>query len=135
MSLLNAYRWIIRARYWRRRALKAEAEAADLQAQLTAELWRQVERGDMFTSAAVMGTRGMFGIAPRLGPATVKRDTPQQVATHDPLAGLTGIERMEFQTYWLPDAVAAGVSEANALNRFRAELAGRKSIRDEGAPN
>lgn len=135
--------WAARSRYWKQRALKAEAaresirqsltdDIAELQAQLNAELWRQVERGDMFTSAAIMGTRQMYGIPPRVGPAPVKKDTPQQ-NSYDPMVGLSGIEKMEFQTYWLPDALRAGITEATALNSFRAELAQRKSIRDEGS--
>jgi len=125
--------WYARSRYWRKKYRAAEARCLELEAQLNAELWRQVERGDMFTSAAIMGTRQMFGVAPRLGPAQVKRDAPQPQMSHDPLVGLTGIERMEYQTYWWPDAQRAGVSEAAALNSFRIELASRKSIRDEGS--
>lgn len=119
-------RWRIQARYWKRRAF-------ELERQLKAERYRNLAREDTFASAAVLGARNMFGLAPRGGPAplTAKNVTPQQ--SFDPMAGLSSIEKAEFQTYWLPDALRANVSEAAALISFRAELAQRRSIRDEGS--
>jgi len=100
--------------------------------QMEAEIWRNRTREDTFASAAILGSRNMYGLAPRTGPAPLeKQAAPQQ--SFDPMTGLNQIEKAEFQMYWLPDAKAAGISDAQALNGFRQELAQRKSIRDEGS--
>lgn len=114
--LLQLFRFRAQVRYWRHRALKAEG-------QLDAERCRNQTREDFFVSASVMGTRGMFGIAPRIGPAqTGKPTSPLQQA---PLA-MTGADRLEFETLWLPDARAAGVDDNTALRDFMQEIAKRR---------
>lgn len=135
------FRLAVRVRYWKRRALSAEktcidlveqfaAEKSALEAQCDAEFYRNRNREDVFVSAAVLGGRGMVGIAPRSGPATTTQPTLVQPAD-DPLYGLTGIERVEWYGQWLPDAQAHGVTTTKALQDFRAELAQRKQYRDE----
>lgn len=127
--------WYARSRFWRKKYRDAERKYVLLTLQAEAEVWRNRSREDTFASAAVLGARGMYGVAPRTGPAALPTKNAPLPQSFDPMAGLNGIEKMEFQSYWLPDARAAGVSEAVALNSFRAELAQRKSIRDEGNVN
>src|SRR5438128_11087844 len=100
-------RWRANAKYWQQRTAKAEKQVYEAERQLKAELWRNIYRGDLFTSAAIMGTRGMFGVAPRSGPAETEKpkESKPPVDPYD----LRGPDLMEFETFWKPDAEAAGV--------------------------
>jgi len=108
--LLRQLNYRSRFRYWRRRAREAERH-------LNAEVWRNRMREDMFVSAAVMGSRGMVGIVPRETPAYKKRTFKHGELPVDPHA-LSGSDLLEFQTYWLPDAEAAGISPQQAKDEF-----------------
>ena len=109
-----------RARYWRRRALRAEAQAKQQALELSAEMARNREREDTFVSATVMGTRGMYGVAPRTGPALKPvKQLPAPTTMDD---GLTYADRLEFDLYWKPDAEAAGVDLATAKRKYMEEV-------------
>lgn len=127
--LFRTLHWAARTRYWRSRAVKAEAQIKAQSAQLQAEQWRNREREDYFVSAAVMGGRGMVGITARSGPAGAQSPTRP---TTDPWQSLRAIDRMEFETQWLPDALVNNVSETAARARFLQELASRRAMNDGG---
>lgn len=124
-QLLGWCRHFAAVEYWRQRAIKAEAREA-------AERWRNITREDVFVSAAVLGSRGMMGLAPRNGPAESPQPRTRLTAATNPWDSLTAIERMEFQTQWLPDAIASGVGEQAARARFMADLQQRKTFNDGG---
>jgi len=114
--LFRILHWQARCRYWRRQAEAAKAEVARLQLSLLAERYRNLHREDMFVSASVMGHRGMWGVAPRGGPAQqpeAKKVTPPP----DPYA-LSGADLMEFNTEWMPIADAKGIGRQTALEQF-----------------
>lgn len=113
---LRLLRLRAQVRYWRHRALRAESS-------LESERCRNQTREDFFVSASVMGTRGMFGVAPRTGPARQAASAP--VIERAPLA-MTGADRLEFETLWLPDARAAGIDDNTALRDFMQEIAKRR---------
>lgn len=102
-----------RMRYWRRRALLAESE-------LKAERWRNTAREDAFVSASIMGQRGMFGVAPRTGPALQRQRPAQQPQpVTDPwTTNLTAQEKFEFDNLWWPDAQSARVDYTTAKQQF-----------------
>lgn len=118
MNLLTFFRSELRARYWRRRALAAESAQREAEQQLNRELWRQINRADLYTSAAIMGTRGMWGIPPRSAPAELDKPKQQPVAAPVDPYRLTGPDLMEFDTFWKPDAEAAGVPLQEAKRQF-----------------
>lgn len=127
---MNFFRLLARIRYWRSRALRAETRVIEVSAQAEAEKWRNVEREDTFVSAAVLGGRGMIGMSPRSGPAA-PRELPRLLAEADPVSAITALERMEYQTQWLPAGREKGLSEKRIMQDFIAELATRKSFNDE----
>lgn len=114
--LLRLLRWRAQVRYWHRRAAKAEAECGLLKLQLAAERWRNMSREDTFASAAVLGSRNMWGLAPRTGPA-LQESTKQPAQQPDPY-NLSGPDLLEFDTYWKPDAEAGGVPLMEAKRQF-----------------
>jgi hypothetical protein len=134
-------RLLTRIRYWKRRAHLSEqrcvdlieqyaAEIKELQTKMDAEHWRNQAREDVFVSASVLGGRGMWGVAPRTGPATTQRPPNLlDMAAQGPI--MTGADRMEFEQYWFPDAMRAGVSRQQAEKDFLEELAKRKALNDE----
>ena len=105
-------RYRIKSRYWQRRALIAERE-------LRAERYRNLAREDVFASAAVLGQRGMFGIAPRVGPA-YQTPQPRQQPPPDPMQ-LSGADLMEFEIEWKP-FIPAHITEAQAKQKFINEV-------------
>lgn len=113
--LLRINHWRARARYWRGQADAAKREVARLQLSLLAERHRNMAREDTFASAAVLGARNMWGLAPRTGPAL--SDSPKPVPQADPY-NLSGADLMEFETFWKPDAEASGVSVSEAKRQF-----------------
>lgn len=127
--LLRILHWKARAKFWQRRCAKAEERAAELAAQLDAEVWRNRAREDTFISATIMGGRQMYGVAPRSGPAATTQ--PQRaVPAPSSYDGFTGTDRMEFETIWLPDAERNGVDPRVAKATFMAELANRRAHPD-----
>ena len=139
--MIRWFRWPVRVRYWKRRALQAEQRLldtesryethfAEVQHQAEQERWRNIEREDYFVSAAVMGQRGMVGIPPRTGRAMKQVNAPV-VQTDDPLQGLSGLQRTEWYGAWWPDAQAAGISMSEALRDFKTELSHRQPLNDE----
>jgi hypothetical protein len=125
--LFRILHWRAQARYWRRRYVRAAERADELASRLTAEAYRNREREDMFVSASVFGARGMFGIAPRGGPAGATQPT---ISALPPTDGLSGIDRMEYETIWLPDAIRNNVDPRVAKASFMAELAQRRAHPD-----
>jgi hypothetical protein len=109
--------------YWRARALEAEAC-------LEAETWRNRTREDELATLYVRGM-GMFGLPPRTGPAGRGASVPQLARTASPFDALGAVDRMEFETNWLPDAVANNVPVEQARQRFLMEIAKRKTINDD----
>ena len=135
--MMKFFRLYARLRYWRTKANYLEKKLAiergrvlDVQAQAEAERYRNLEREDMFVSATVMGTRGMYGVPPRVGPAQVKQ-IPQLAQAADPWSALHFNEKAEFETEWMPAAEAYGKSRQQAQQDFLLELANRKSLNDE----
>ena len=115
-----------RMRYWRQRARQAERE-------LKAERYRNMAREDAFVSASIMGQRGMFGVAPRTGPALQRQRAPEPTIAADPWAtNLTGAEKLEFDTLWWPDAQLAQVDRATAQKQFyETVMQRRQPLNDE----
>lgn len=119
MKLLRKWlslRYRLRARRWRARALNAETELGRVRLQLVAETWRNRTREDTFASASILGARNMWGLAPRTGPAATEDKKPQAPPS-DPYQ-LSGPDLMEFNTFWQPDAEAAGISLQEAKRQF-----------------
>ncbi len=119
--LLRINHWRARSRFWRKQAEVAKREVARLQLSLLAERYRNLTREDMFVSASVMGQRGMWGVAPRMGPAGTQQ--PQQAAPtpSDPYQ-LSGADLMEFDLEWKPLAEQKGISMAEAKRQFVQEV-------------
>lgn len=118
-------RYRLRSRRWRFRALAAEAKVRFLEMQLRVESDRNREREDSFVSATVMGSRGMFGVAPRTGSA-MKQAGQSSTQRTEPWDGLSYAERNEFDMFWKKEAEAAGIPIAQAKQQFMIELASRK---------
>ena len=118
--LLNWLRHLGAAEYWRLRAQRAEE-------QLELEMLRNREREDTFVSAAVMGGRGMFGVAPRGAPAARAPASP----TLSPFAGPNGVEEMEWETQYKPDALAHNVPLPQARRDFEAMITRRKTTMND----
>jgi hypothetical protein len=136
---MNFFRLLARVRYWKRRALNAEtrcldlierfaADKAALEAQANAEMWRNRMREDTLTSARGLGAKGMYGLAPRVGPASTQK--PQSIL-QSAAPTMTAIDKMEFETEWLPYAVQNGFTRQQAEKDFLAELINRKALNDE----
>src|SRR5262245_35856096 len=102
--LVKQYRFRARVRQYRRQIERLEAELAILKREFEAETWRNRSREDMFVSAAVMGARGMWGVAPRSASAYQPKPDKPQAPAYDPYQ-FYGPDLMEFNTFWLPDAV------------------------------
>jgi hypothetical protein len=131
--------WRSRSRYWRMKCREAESRCLDLveqhgealakmQEQMDAEVWRNRSREDTFVSASILGAKGMFGVSPRLGPAlTQKPQSLLQVAA----PAMSGVDKMEFDTQWLPYAIQNGISPQQAERDFLKELQQRKAFNDE----
>ena len=124
LRLLGWLRRIGAAEYWRLRAHRAEAA-------LEAEVWRNRNREDVFVSAAILGGRGMVGIAPRSAPATLPGTAPRVLQAANPWETLTWHEKAEFETEWLMPAMNQGISKQKAEADFMAELLRRKQHPDE----
>ena len=128
-------RYRLRTRRWRQRALAAEDEISNLKRELYAEMWRNREREDMFVSASVMGSRGMFGVKARSGPVAPKQlnaaPIPVQSYSDNPFDRLSWAEKEEYRMFYLQDGLAAGHSEQQIQQRFMEELATRKILNDE----
>lgn len=124
-QLIRLLRLRSQLRYWRQRALAAEDR-------LEAETWRNRNREDMFVSATVMGSRGMFGVSPRVGPAQLARPAQQLPLLPQQM---TGAEQLEFNTLWLPDALQSGISRQQAEQDFLIEVAKRKTLNDDPYSN
>lgn len=118
--LLKLFHWRALVRYWHRRALRAENEVQQLKLQLAAERWRNMQREDTFASAAVLGSRNMWGLAPRVGPAA-QAPARTESAAPDPYS-LSGADLMEFETFWKPDAEAMGIPLHQAKLKFINEV-------------
>ena len=140
MKLLRRWlslRYRLRTRRWRLRALAAERERDLLKLQLSAERWRNQAREDTFASAAVLGSRNMWGLAPRSGPAVsgMAKPAPQPP---DPF-NLSGADLLEFETYWKPDAEANGIAIHEAKRQFvqQVVIPRRMPLNDDpfGSPN
>ena len=139
---MKLFRLATRLRYWKRRALAAEQAVVTMQAYCDsqvsearlreeAERWRNVEREDMFVSAAILGSRGMIGIPPRSGPALKPVSQQRLLTTPDPWDAVTGAEKMEYETFYRPDGLAMGLTEIQIRQRFMQDLAQRKALNDK----
>lgn len=109
--------WRARARFWRVRALKAEAS-------LEAERYRNLEREDTLVTVP-MRLGGLWGMPARDAPAPIKQvntRTPQLTASTDPWDSLTGADKMEFDLEWKQAAEDAGIPMQEAKRRFLAEV-------------
>lgn len=119
-------RWLLlRFRYWRRRALHAETQLREIRADYDAEIWRNRDREDTFVSAAIMGSKGMFGVAPRTAPARQRQQVAEPTYAADPFDSLSFADKNEFEVFWRPH-IPPHVSAESAKRQFMAELASRK---------
>lgn len=116
--LFRILHWRARARFWERRAHESEARASAAEMQLKAEMYRNLTREDTFVSAAVLGSRGMWGLAPRTGPAQTPQARLTPALPADPWDSLTPADKMEFDTFYRRDAEAAGVPLESAKQKF-----------------
>jgi len=116
--LLRLNHWRARARYWRKQADLAKREVARLHLSLVAERYRNMQREDTFASAAFLGHRNMWGLAPRTGPAATEEVKKAPALPYQ----WTGADLMEFETFWKPDAEAAGISLAEARRQFEQQV-------------
>jgi hypothetical protein len=137
--MIRLLRLLAKVRYWKRRALLAETRCLDLIEQhaaaltkmrekMDAEFYRNMSREDTFVSASILGARGMWGVAPRTGPAQTQKP-PSLLEQAAPV--MTGADRMEFDQYWWPDAMRNNVTRQQAEKDFLQELAKRKALNDE----
>ena len=126
-------RWRARSKHYQRQAAKLESALKELRADFDAEMNRNRAREDAFVSAAVMGSRGMFGVPPRTGPARPRQDQqPQPFHPPDPFDTLlTGADKLEFQTLWLPDAIRVGIPESQARKEFFEVVQQRRQLNDD----
>lgn len=124
--MIKLFRLYARLRYWRLRALRVEAELAQVKAEAKAEAYRNLYREDMFVSAAVMGSRGMVGIQPRNGPAEIPQPRPLLTEAPDPWKAVTGVEQMEFHGQWVPLGLQRGLTMQQMQQDFLRELTARK---------
>lgn len=127
-------RWRARAKFYQQRNRELEAAIKVLGDGMEAEVWRNRAREDAFVSAAIMGSRGMFGVPPRTGPALQRQTQPAQpFHPADPFETiLTGADKLEFETMWWPDAQRAGVTLATARQQFLQEVVQRRQpLNDE----
>lgn len=139
MKLLRRWlslRYRLRSRRWRQRALMAEDEISQLKRELYAEMWRNREREDMFVSASIMGSKGMYGVRARSGPVIAPKQiqpaAPQLPGYSDtPFDKLTWAEKEEYRMFYLQDGLSAGHSEQQIQQRFMEDLAARKILNDE----
>ncbi len=124
--LLSRFYHFAQAEYWRGRCLNAEA-------QLEAEKWRNIYREDSLVNVP-MRSMGMWPISPRVGPAQPPNMSVSPRRPLDPIAAfndLGAVDRMEFETNWLPDAEAHNIPLDQAKQKFLAELAKRKTLNDD----
>lgn len=122
--LIARFYQFAKAEYWRTRCLKAEK-------QLELETYRNRHREDTITTMAISSLTGIVGFPPRGGPA--QRQIPRSAQPQrsiDPWDDLGAVERMEFETNWLPDAEAHNIPLAQAKSQFMAEIANRKRFND-----
>lgn len=129
--------WRARSRYWRSRALKAEALVSEKELQLEAERDRNREREDTLVTVP-MRIAGLWGMPARSGPAVrqVNTPVPALVRSTDPWDALTWADKNEYEMFWKADAVAAGVPEQQARQQFLAEIMKRRiPINDEPFSN
>jgi len=127
--LFRILHWRARSRFYRAKCERLERTVAMLRRELNAEMERNRNREDVFVSATVMGGRGMYGVAPRSGPA-LQRQAAIEAPT-DPWQQLPWADKAEFQTEWWPLAQQSGRSEMQAREDFMAELANRRQLNDE----
>lgn len=122
--LIAPFYQFAKAEYWRTRCLKAEE-------QLEVETWRNRHREDTITTMVISSLTGIVGFPPRGGPAqrqTTRVTQPQR--SLDPWDDLGAVERMEFETNWLPAAEAHNIPLAQAKSQFLAMNAKRKQFND-----
>ena len=114
--------WRARAKFWRHRALKAEAS-------LEAEMWRNRAREDVLVDGHLRAA-GLWVMPARDAPAPplkqVNARAPQSATPADPWEKLSGTEKWEFDMEWKSAAEAAGIPLAQAKQDFMNEIALRR---------
>jgi hypothetical protein len=117
--------WRASSKFWRKRALKAEAA-------LEAEVVRNREREDTLVTVP-MRLGGLWGMPARSAPAVRQVNVPPQLTqSTDPWDGLSWADKQEYEMFWKADAVAAGIPEQQARQQFLMELQTRRTpINDE----
>ena len=91
-----------------------------------------MQREDTFASAAVLGSRNMWGLAPRTGPAL--QETPKQPAPQPNPYALSGPDLLEYEVEWKPLAEAQGVPDTEARRQFALELERRRGNKLQDDP-
>jgi hypothetical protein len=109
--------WRARAKFWRGRALKAEAS-------LEAERYRNLEREDTLVTVP-MRLGGLWGMPARDAPAQPLKQVHQRPglnAASDPWETLTWADREEFNLMWKPDVDSGLVTFQQQKDRFLSEV-------------
>jgi hypothetical protein len=121
--------WRASSKFWRKRALKAEAA-------LEAEIIRNREREDTLVTVP-MRLGGLWGMPARSAPAVKQVNVvPALAQPADPWDALSWADKQEYEMFWKADAVAAGVPEQQARQQFLAEIMSRRiPINDEPFSN
>jgi hypothetical protein len=126
--------WRARAKFWRHRALKAEAS-------LEAECARNRAREDELITVP-MRAMGLWGMPARDALAQpvkqVNASPSRALTTSDPWDTLTGADKMEFDLEWKDAGEALGLSLMQSRQQFYREvILPRRALNDEpfGASN
>ncbi len=119
--------WRAQAKFWRKRALKAEAS-------LEAERWRNLEREDTLVTVP-MRLGGLWGMPARTGPAPMKQvnQPPRQLTqSADPWDSLSWADKQEYDMQYKDAAAAMGIPEWRSKQEFLAVVESRRNpINDE----
>lgn len=117
--------WRARAKFWRGRALKAEAS-------LEAERYRNLEREDTLVTVP-MRMAGLWGIPARSGPAEPIKQVnrpPLQIAALG--TDWTWADQQEYEMMWKPPDGSDASTVRQAMERFHNEvIVPRRAFNDD----
>lgn len=107
--------WRARAKFWRGRALKAEAA-------LEAERYRNLEREDTLVTVP-MRMAGLWGMPARSAPAEpIKQASKPPLQIAAPGDEWTWADQQEFNMYWMPPEGSDATTVRQMKERFHNEV-------------